>query len=414
MPPKASPTMTQQPFIQKLTLRNFRSIRNETVTFANPLFLVGRNGSGKSNFVDALAFLSECMTNSLQSVIEKRGGLGRIGYLDTSLASSYISFRVDFRSEGDTRIEGFYEFAFRVDANRINGLISELRYAVVRERCELTSNGNISVWFDRVDSQIKSSVPGIQFAASPLSLVIPLVSGVQDFALVHQFLAAMRVYKIDTNQISGVQKQDDAALLKGDGSNLISVLQRLAGQRDQMARVNELLQTIVPGVIPALSGFTDGKSRLFFEQQWPSTKSVFEAAAMSSGTLYALGLVVAALQDPIPSLIAIEEPEMNIHPGALDAIADILNIAAQRTQVVVTTHSPDLLDAKWIQPENLRVVEWENGATHITGLGEAPVKALQQHLMGAGELMRANALDGAAPSTPDSEDAADLFESNLA
>ena len=64
---------------------------------------------------------------------------------------------------------------------------------------------------------------------------------------------------------------------------------------------------------------------------------------MSSGTLYALGLVAVALQDPAPSLIAIEEPELNIHPGALEAIADILNIAAQRTQVVVTTHSPDLL-----------------------------------------------------------------------
>ena len=144
-------------------------------------------------------------------------------------------------------------------------------------------------------------------------------------------------------------------------------------------------------------------------------KSVFEATAMSSGTLYALGLIVAALQHPAPSLITIEEPELNIHPGALEAIADILNIAAQRTQVVVTTHSPDLLDTKWIQPENLRVVGWENGATHISGLGEAPVKALQQHLMGAGELLRANALDAAAaPSTSDSEDVSDLFDKDLA
>ena len=134
---------------------------------------------------------------------------------------------------------------------------------------------------------------------------------------------------------------------------------------------------------------------------------------MSSGTLYALGLVVAALQHPAPSLIAIEEPELNIHPGALDAIADILNIAAQRTQVVVTTHSPDLLDTKWIQPENLRVVEWGEGATHISGLGVAPIKALQQHLMGAGELLRANALDAAVPSVPASGDVSDLFDEGL-
>lgn len=135
---------------------------------------------------------------------------------------------------------------------------------------------------------------------------------------------------------------------------------------------------------------------------------------MSRGTLYVLGLIVAALQYPAPSLIAIEEPELNIYPGALGAVADILNIAAQRTQVVVTTHSPDLLDTKWIQPENLRVVEWEKGATHISELGEAPTQALRQHLMGAGELLRANALDAAATPASTSEDVADLFDRDLA
>lgn len=113
-------------------------------------------------------------------------------------------------------------------------------------------------------------------------------------------------------------------------------------------------------------------------------------------------------------MIAIEEPELNIHPGALEAVADILNIAAQRTQVVVTTHSPDLLDTKWVQPENLRVVEWEKGATRISELGEAPVQALRQHLMGAGEMLRADALDAAPPSAPDSEDVFDLFDKDLA
>ncbi len=132
---------------------------------------------------------------------------------------------------------------------------------------------------------------------------------------------------------------------------------------------------------------------------------------MSAGTLYALGLVVAALQEPAPSIIAIEEPELNIHPGALEAISDIIKIASQRTQVVVTTHSPDLLDAKWLQPENLRVVEWEKGATHISELGEAPIEALKRHLMGAGELLRANALDAAAPKP---EDVSDPFQETLA
>lgn len=399
--------MTHEPFIQKLTLRNFRSIRNETVTFANPLFLVGRNGSGKSNFVDALAFLSECMTIPLPSVIERKGGLGRIGYLETPLDAPYVSLRVDFRSNEGQSFNGFYAFRLMVTP--------ESRYEVTREQCEVTFSGSTPVWLDRIGSQIRSSVPGIQFAASPLSLVIPLLGGVQDFAPLYQSLAAMRVYKIEPDQISGIQSQDDEAFLKRDGSNLISVLRRLARQKGQMTRLNELLQTVVPGVTPIPPDFsTSGKSQLYFEQQWPRMKSVFEAAAMSSGTLYALGLVAVALQEPAPSVTSIEEPELNIHPGALEAIADIINIAAERAQVVVTTHSPDLLDTKWIQPENLRVGEWDKGATHISGLGEAPIQALQQHLMGAGELLRANALDAATPYTPDSEDVSDLFDEDLA
>lgn len=396
--------MSQEPFIQKLTLRNFQSIRNETVTFANPLFLVGRNGSGKSNFVDALAFLSECMSGSLQSVMERRGGLGRVGYLETSWEYPYISLRADFRLNKGQPLKGFYAFRLMVTPDR--------RYEVTREQCELTSDENGSVWFDRIGNQIRSSVPGIQFSASPRSLVMPIIGGVQDFETVYQSLAAMRVYKIEPDRISSIQNQDGGEFLRSDGSNINSILQRLSKQAGRTTRVSEMLQAVVPGVSP-IPDSSNGKSVLFFEQQWPNIKSVFEAAAMSSGTLYALGMVVAALQEPSPSVIAIEEPELNIHPGALEAVADIINIAAQRTQVVITTHSPDLLDTKWIQPENLRVVEWENGATHISELGEAPVKALQQHLMGAGELLRADALDS-APFAPDSDDTSDVFKEALA
>src|SRR5207249_3889180 len=82
-----------------------------------------------------------------------------------------------------------------------------------------------------------------------------------------------------------------------------------------------------------------------------------------------------------------------IHPGALGAIADIIQMAAQRSQVVITTHSPEFLDANWIGPSHLRAVHWDGGATQILRLGAGAVAALQQHLMGAGELFRSNALD---------------------
>ena len=65
-----------EPILRSLILKRFRSIPAETVQFANPTFLVGRNGSGKSNFRDAIDFLAEAMSSSLQSVFNRRGGIG--------------------------------------------------------------------------------------------------------------------------------------------------------------------------------------------------------------------------------------------------------------------------------------------------------------------------------------------------
>jgi predicted ATPase len=77
----------------------------------------------------------------------------------------------------------------------------------------------------------------------------------------------------------------------------------------------------------------------------------------------------------------------------LGAILDVIRMAAAETQVLVTTHSPELLEAKWIQARNLRVVQWAGGVTRVLPLGQAPVEALRRHLMGPGELFRSNALE---------------------
>ena len=396
--------MSQDPFIRKLTLRNFRSIRNEAVTFANPLFLVGRNGSGKSNFVSALAFLSECMEMSLQSVIEQWGGVDRLCH---RLTSPDMSLRADIQLDSEHGYLGTYAFTLRVT--------DDMNMVVAREQCHLEGEAD-AIWFERTENDFSTNIPGIQPALDAQSLVMPILGGVKVLYPLYRPLRALRVYQIKPEVIGAIQEQSSSPYLRSDGSNSNSVLLRLV-KRDNgfvkripssMSRVGDLLQSVVPGVSLRPPEFDSGLSILSVEQDWAGLKAVFKASSMSTGTLYALGLIIAALQDPAPSLIAIEEPELNIHPGALDAIGDILNVAAERTQVVVTTHSPDLIDAKWITPENLRVVEWANGETRISELGQAPVKALRQHLMGAGELMRANALDAAPLSA--SEDTADLFE----
>jgi predicted ATPase len=129
---------------------------------------------------------------------------------------------------------------------------------------------------------------------------------------------------------------------------------------------------------------------------------------MSEGTLRTLGVLIAVFQEPPPPVMVIEEPEATMHPEALGLISDLLRFASGRSQIIVTTHSPELLDAKWIEDRHLRVVYWEDGATWVSPIATGARLALQDHLMGAGELLRSRALD--APPLPRRDREPVLFE----
>ena len=88
-----------------------------------------------------------------------------------------------------------------------------------------------------------------------------------------------------------------------------------------------------------------------------------------------------------------------MYPGALGAVLDLLRHAGRPTQVIVTTHSPEVLDAKWIRDKHLRMVTWDAGVSRVTRVSAATRETLCKRLAGAGELLRSNALT-AAESSP--------------
>jgi len=249
----------------------------------------------------------------------------------------------------------------------------------------------------------------------PASLALPVVGGEARFAPVLRTLASMRVYSIEPAKLREMQDPDSGVSLRTDGSNATSVLQEIERQsRADMERIGEILASIVPNTTRVRVKKHGKKLSLEFTQEWGEKKRLnFEAFNMSDGTLRALGLLAAVYQRPTPSLMVIEEPEATIHPGALGAVLDLLRHASRNMQVLITTHSPEVLDAKWIQDTHLRIVSWEEGATKITPISDASRKALQQHLMGAGELLRSNALEPAPlfRETPSAQ--GDLFEESL-
>ena len=98
---------------------------------------------------------------------------------------------------------------------------------------------------------------------------------------------------------------------------------------------------------------------------WRSLQREQSAADLSDGTLRFLFLLAALANPSPPPLIAIDEPETGLHPSMLPIVAEYARDAAQHTQVILTTHSPELLDAFGNEPPTTTVVEWKDGQTML-------------------------------------------------
>lgn len=375
------------PVLNSLVVKRFRSIPAETVTFDNPTFLVGRNGSGKSNFRDALDFLAEATSSSLQSVFDRRGGIAVVRNRTSgrSYPPNLGLGAVLGRLNGDVESA---RYAFEVRARKNRG------FEVAREQCVVHLEGNRTAWFDRRPKTFRSNIEGLKPSLESAALGLPIVGGESSFAPVLRTLSGMRSYSIEPVKLRELQDADSGVRLNEDGSNTASVLQEI-GRRspDDLKRIGELLTTIVPNTVRVAPLKHGKKLTMQFTQEWDENKRLkFESFSMSDGTLRALGLLTAVYQHPVPTVLLIEEPEATIHPGALGAILDLIRHASRQTQVIVTTHSPEVLDADWLREENLRIVHWQEGATRILTLAGGTREALCEHLMSAGELMRSNAL----------------------
>ena len=327
----------------------FRSVYWQEVDLDNPTFVVGQNGSGKSNFADAFAFLSEAMSSPLQAVIERRGGFSAVSHRSSPRGRpANLTLRLSLRRPDRETVAAYYGIDLR--PRRGN------HFEVADERCIVEQSDGVQHSFVRrtVKGSLvwESSVESLAPAVESNALALPLVGGDKRFRAVRSFLSGMRTYRIEPAELRGMQDPDGGTVLRSDGSNVASVLreiQRKSPEEDR-TRICQLLESVVPGTVDVRPKKHGPKLTLEFTQERVGAEPIkFEAFSMSDGTLRVLGLITAVFQRPAPSLLVIEEPEASMHAGALGAILDVLRLASRSMQVVVTTHSPDILDAKWIE-----------------------------------------------------------------
>lgn len=397
----------RKPVLERLVLRGFRSFRAETVSFDNPVFLVGHNGSGKSNLVDALAFLGEAMQLPLHAVVQSRGGFRTVAHHPGSAEGGPVNLGLSValrNPDADThRVEYEFELRPRGDGGE---------FEVAREQCVVEGADGETVRFERTKTpsgpQQWPVVPeGLVPNPDPDHLALPVVGGDRRFRVAPAFLTAMQVCRVEPEVLRSPQEPEGGARLRADGRNAASVLdeiQRTAEVDGEVMR--ELLESVVPGTVDFRPKRLGAHLTIEFRQKRNESSVSFPAFSMSDGTLRLLGLMLAVFQCRRPSVLAIEEPEITMHSGALGAVQDVLRHASRFMQVVVTTHSTDLLDAKWIEDRHLRMIESEDGVSRVRPVSASTRGILRDRLMSAGELLRSNAL---LPDDGPSGEPASLF-----
>ena len=378
--------------LQSLELSNYRSFRSEKVEFSNPTFLVGQNGAGKTNFVDAISFLSDVMALRLASAFRLHGGFESVAHRTANGRHAAIAFSLVLHHLDDHVAWAKYDLVVRRRR--------DYELEVWREECVIKGADGSTTMFKRQvpksgEKPLRWSGDIDQPNLTRSTLALPLI-GDSHFASVFEFLSNMRVYRIDPSTLrSGPELFGDIELDE-DGGNAAGVLRYIKKQSSEdWEEICELLASVAPGLAEVQTRRRNGGLTLEFLLNLTSGKARFEASAMSDGTLRALGILLATYQRPAPSLMVIEEPEASMHPGALGVILDVLRDARRSSQVVVTTHSPEILDAKWIKDRHLRLVSWNEGSTRVDAMAPSVKEAMEQKLFSAGELLRSNALDSA-------------------
>ena len=376
------------PFIRRVAIRNYKSIAACDVKLEQLMFLVGANGSGKSNFLDAFRFVGDALRNTLDHALRERGTIKEVRRRSGGHPNNF-SLRFEFVLP--TGQSGHYEF--RVAAKPAGG------YEVQSEECRIhaATIGRDDYFTvqsgDRVDSSFKEGPVTL-----PDRLYLVAASGMPQFRPVYDALSRIEVYNLDPRAIAAMQRPDPGEILRRDGSNAASVLQHLPSKVRQEIRDN--LARIVPGVSDAEPKILGSQETIEFRQSVRGQQHPwrFLASSMSDGTLRAFAVLLAVFQTmpgnnrPIPPLIGLEEPEMALHPAAAHVLLSALRQGARECQILVTSHSPDLLDNSDIRPEELLAVDNHYGVTRIGPIDKAGRTALQERMFTPGELLRQNQL----------------------
>lgn len=364
-------TKSAIPRIAYLKVQNFRALRSIELNNITPLtVLLGPNGSGKTTLFDVFNFLSECFQGGLRQAWDKRG---RGKELKTRGTDGPVVIEIKYRERHDSPLITYH---LSIDEGPKGPVVAEEWLAWTRG-----SQGRPWRFLDYRMGQgqvVSGEVPDKDDKRLDVPLRSADLIAVNTLGQIaqHPRVAALRDFITDWYvsylSVDSARSQPEAGpmeRLSKTGENLPNVIQYLQENHpDQLARITAVLRSRIPRLERVdATPMPDGRLLLAVKDA-PFDKPVLSKFA-SDGTLKMLAYLTVLYDPHPPRFIGIEEPENFLHPRLLPELGEECRHATERTQLLVTTHSPFFLNS--CRPEEVRIL-WRDaqGYTQVQSAGE--------------------------------------------
>lgn len=380
--------------IKHIIIKNYKSLENLDFQL-NPLMVfVGPNNAGKSNIFDCFSFLSSLVKTGADAV-QKRGGFEQIVF------NGDITRRISVELQGSIRVgdkNRFYRYFIEFEADRwgVRCYNKKEVFSLITEKgeqklLEFPSEKDTAIVWDETGKEkggigAEKDRPYLyHFGRQDLYPILGHFSNeVQNWGFFN-FLPPLMRSRLP------VRKEFQLQIW---GKNLPVVLHTLQTECPQKFKeIRDILKTAIPELEELTTGLTTHEQgRTYTRIQEKGLKIPTPAEAMSDGSLRLLGYLATLYLPTLPPLVCFEEPENYVHPRLLELITDLLDNASEKTQVLVSTHSPYLVDS--FKPRDLIIVEKKDGRTQVKRAEDK--RGIKEALktLGLGEMWYSGGLGG--------------------
>ncbi len=426
--------------IKRVRIENFRSFDDFELNLHQFNVLVGANASGKSNVLHVFRFLKDIADHGLKDAISLQGGvdfltnarIGRNQPLSVTIIAA-VDEQFTLRSEHDDAAEAApirihvrevsYRFSLKFSENEDVEIVRDLLvlkcifYELTKQKSDVSLRGKRELGKGtitlsnthgepRCKLDIPDSMPLTERDFLPLTSIISEETSAAALLLERHFFhhpifmipagaftgVGTAIYDFDSRQPKRATEIAGRSELAADGSNLALVLRKILDDPAKHRRFRLLMQAILPFVEDvAVDPFSD-KSLLLMLKESYAPETLFPATFISDGTINVIALIVALyFQDH--SVVMIEEPERNIHPHLISDVVEMLKDKAEKKQILVTTHSPEVVQHAGL--ENLLLISrHKDGFSRVSRPSEKEVvRSFLEHEIRIGDLHKHNLLE---------------------